>query len=94
MAAHKNHQKLEYKNMRAVCFWLHENTCYINKIKVSDLDCHHCNHDSTDNRLENLIPLSNEAHKLVTKSKAVFQVPYKEIIELLQLKIDYYKKLL
>ena len=94
MAAHKNHQKEDYKRMRAVVFWLHDNRCFITQKKESDLECHHCNHNSLDNDLLNLVPLSKQAHKLITISKGSVNITVKQIIRLLELKLLHYKNML
>lgn len=94
MGAHKNHQKEDYKRMRAVVFWLHDNKCFVSKTVRNDLECHHCDHDSTNNKLLNLVPISNDVHKLITKSKGYLEITPDQIIKLLQDKIDYYKTLL
>lgn len=94
MAAHKNHQKETYKRMRAVVLWLHDNECFISKKKSNNLDCHHCDHDSTNNSILNLVPLDNEVHKLITKSKGNISVTPADIIELLENKLLHFKSLL
>lgn len=94
MASHKNHQKEEYKRMRAVVFWLHDNKCFLHGETNEQLDCHHCDLDSTNNDLLNLVPVSNEAHKLISISKSIIQITPTQIIKLLQNKIDFYKKML
>lgn len=80
--------------MRAVVLWLHDNTCYLNRMQTNELETHHCDHDSANNELLNFVPLSKPAHTLVSISKAVIVVKPQQIIDLLQAKIDLYKKML
>lgn len=93
MAAHKNHQEQEYKIMRAVCLWLHDNKCFVCKKQFDSLDCHHIDKNSKNHVLYNLMPLCNEHHKIVGMFKELKQFSKTDINSLLLSKIEFFKSL-
>lgn len=88
MAAHKNHQQKDYKILRGVVIWLYNYQCAFCNLKTEDLETHHINKISSDNRLENIIPLCWKCHKLVHKMKIFEQVLKKQLIKLLKAKME------
>ena len=87
----KNHQTKEYRSIRAVSLWLHDNKCY-SCFKVSDdHDTHHLDHDSTNNELNNIVPLCKGCHVLYHHIPKRPPVPYKRLAVLCLGKVNFYK---
>jgi len=85
-----NHNTKEFRIMRSVCIWLHNHLCFNCKRIHFDLEVHHVNGISSDNKLTNLVPLCKSCHKLYHKTdiKAVEQ--RKNIVVLLLKKVALY----
>jgi len=63
------HTTKKFRIIRSVVVWLYNSECFICLKKNEKLQVHHLNKINTDNRLENLIPLCSNCHKLIHKSK-------------------------
>lgn len=82
-----NHQDKEYLIMRGVVIWLYDYKCGLCQKKPKKIEVHHINKNSSDNRIENLMPLCKPCHKLAHKMNIFQQISINKIILLMHLKI-------
>lgn len=80
--------------MRGVCLWLHDFRCFICKKPCNNLECHHINKVSYDNRMHNLMPLCPNCHKLVGMMKKLNLHSKEYILSLLENKLKQYKNMI
>lgn len=82
-----NHNKKEFKEMRAVIAWLSNNTCNNCKCFSINIEIHHIDKNSLNNSIFNLKPLCNSCHKLFHRIPIQPQTTKKSIIILLLRKV-------
>jgi hypothetical protein len=87
-----NHNKKEFRNMRGVVLWLHNNKCYNCDDTYSVKDVHHLDHKSVNNDLCNLVPLCPPCHKLFHKINTPPAVKPMFIVTLLLKKVNLFLK--
>lgn len=90
MASHKNHQQKEFKHLREVVKWLHNNKCYICNKPHEHIEVHHINKNSQDHRLQNLIPVCKPHHYFLGKMTTLELLSRKQIVALLEKKRKFY----
>ena len=83
----KKHHNVEYRKMRGVSIWLHDDTCGFNGCLSKSDEVHHIDKNPSNNDIQNLIPLCSPHHKIVHLAQISFNYDIKRIIVLLLKKV-------
>jgi hypothetical protein len=84
----KPHHHKDYKKMRSVVLWLHDEKCFLPSCGSDAEHVHHNDHDATNNDILNLIPLCERCHRMAHRSNVHFDSSRKQLVVLLLRKIS------
>ncbi len=86
----KAHQNKDFKIMRGVSLWLHDNRCAVIGCSAQAAQVHHDDRINTNNKLQNLVPLCAKCHFLIHKTNQRFNFANRRFVVLLLKKISHF----
>jgi len=92
MSTNKNHNHPHFKHLREVVLWLHDYKCFVTDKYHPNLEVHHIDKNSANHSLLNLIPVTPEIHKYLSKTPPIDYLTKNIIRKKLQAKINKYYK--